>query len=1060
MAVDAAQLELADLGHKRTYEKNETSFEKEHLYEMFPNRMRLLSVLGGVEGVADELGADTVSGLSRDEIEGRRERWGSNERRVRPQTLLHYTIAAMTDFSLILLILVAVVSVSLGVSINEFAADTGGAGYVEGVSILAAVFIIVSFTVANEYTKDLRFSRLSSRMQNQQVVLKRAEAAERMEMNASEVVVGDVMFVFRGSIVPADGLLLGDPCKVNELHVTGDADDVRKSAADPFIMAGSHVTEGFARVLVTGVGDFTYLAIKAKKHHDLKGSPGEESLTPLQLSLAKLAKNVGKLGFAVSIVLFFVLAGKYLITKVVKADEVTNEAIERMTEYALVALTLIVVSVPEGLPFSVTLAIAFSVNRMVEENNMCRTLGAIETMGRASEVLIDLTGAVTMNRMVVDQLFVGGEQYAIPDVDSFDYGRVESRLRRATPGSSGKRSEATESLLAKVLHAMFINSTARLLAPNEGVLEEDDDDVVEGDDGVLRKYFGNETEISLLKFGSALSQRYGSFRQMRDQYRPHRVALFPFDPVHKWTAVLIRVDAPLDPSFFDVGNRSSASSDSSDEGRKPLKGDEAYRLYVKGAAEVLLGYCTHIVDGSGEVRDITDFQDKLRKVIAAWTRAGRRVITLAYKDIGYRPPCDVTDEDVSDMVCLGVVGIRDSIIPTVKNNIRKAQSAGVKVRLVTGENLERAITLARRVNIYNPEYHEAMATEQYNSLTNDEMKAYLPNLTILARATPDDKERLIKQLQTDADAIVAVTGGNLSDRRSLIAADVGFAMGQSGTGVARGVADIILLSDNFGSVVTTIKWGRNVFYSVRKFLQFQLTCNIVTVVIVIVGSVVNSRGESPISPVSLLWVNLIMDTLAAIALSSDPPAPSLLRRTKPVSSKESVITRVMMMHILGQAAYQILMLLLVLFIGPAFYSVDRYDRKHFTILFTGHVLMSLCNFFNVRSVFQQHNVVSGLERNYFFWAVFLGSGGIQAVIVTLGGSWTKTEPIGPLQWVSCLVMGAGSLIVGAWLRGIPVKGVLLESKDIHDSAKERAEWRLTLTRRPMAEKVRIAFRVG
>merc|ERR1711916_388233 len=228
----------------------------------------------------------------------------------------------------------------------------------------------------------------------------------------------------------------------------------------------------------------------------------------------------------------------------------------------------------------------------------------------------------------------------------------------------------------------------------------------------------------------------------------------------------------------------------------------------------------------------------------------------------------------------------------------------------------------------------------------------------------------------------------------------------------------------------------------------------------IVGSVVNSRGESPISPVSLLWVNLIMDTLAAIALSSDPPSPSLLRRTKPVSNRENVITRGMLMHILVQAAYQILMLLLVLFIGPSFYSVERYDRKHFTILFTSHVFMSLFNFFNVRSVFQQHNIVSGLERNYFFWAVFLGSGGIQALIVLLGGSWTKTEPIGPLQWVSCLVMGAGSLIVGAWLRGIPVKGVLLESKDIHDSAKERAEWRLTLTRRPMAEKVRIAFRVG
>ena len=322
MAVDAAQLELAELGQKRTYVRTETSFEKEELVAMFPNKMRLLSVLGGVEGVVEELEANTEDGLPADEIEGRRERWGSNERRVRPQTLLHYTIAAVTDFSLIMLILVAAVSVSLGVSINEFAADTGGAGYVEGVSILAAVGIIVSFTVANEYTKDLRFSRLSSRMQNEQVVLKRAEAVERMEMNASEVVVGDLMYVFRGSIVPADGLLVGDPCKVNELNVTGDADDVRKSAADPFIMAGSHVTEGFARVVVTGVGDFTYLALKAKKHHDIKGSPGEESLTPLQVSLAKLAKNVGKLGFAVSVVLFFVLAGKYLITKVVKGDEV------------------------------------------------------------------------------------------------------------------------------------------------------------------------------------------------------------------------------------------------------------------------------------------------------------------------------------------------------------------------------------------------------------------------------------------------------------------------------------------------------------------------------------------------------------------------------------------------------------------------------------------------------------------------------------------------------------------------------------------------------------------
>ncbi|KNC49800.1 plasma membrane calcium ATPase [Thecamonas trahens ATCC 50062] len=1035
--VDAGALEAEALRgeDKVKYEVNEQSYERDGLSKLFPNRLQLLSVLGGQEGVLEELDVDAAQGIDEAELEARGLRWGFNATHIAKRSFVHFMLSAANDFTLIMLIITAFLSLSLGVSISEFAADTGGAGYVEGTSILIAVTIIIIFTAINENYKDHQFAELAAALQNEEVTVLRASSLDIQQVPANDLVVGDIVHVFRGAVVPADGLLLGDPCKMNELEVTGEADDVRKSYShDPFIMRGSHVAEGRVVMVVVAVGDSTYLA--RKRARDARRSVDEH--TSLQNKLANLGKQVGKLGLAIAVVLVSVLSAKYLITRVVKGDSIDNEAIERMTEYILTGLTLTVVSVPEGLPFSVTLAIAFSIIRMVGEHNMVRNLSSVETMGRCSEVVIDLTGAVTVNHMILDQGYIAGKQFAIADYQDYDF----SSLARPWGQLSLEPDEdaMADSVLGLLQHSLFLNSRAAIIAPDIDILAEDDDDLIVGADGVTRKYYGNETEISLLKFGTALSSKFGTYEELRHAYHGHTVATFPFDPVAKWSAVLLRLDAPLS-SAFRTGRPSlfSDSRSSDSYGHASLRGDERYRLYVKGAAELLLGFCTRIVDENGEVVNIVPFQHKLRKMIKAWTHAGRRVLTLAYKDIGFRPPPDVADADVTEMVCLGIVGISDSLLPSVRGEIRAAQQAGVMVRLVTGESLPRAITLARKISIYNPEYHLAMDSFEYNKMTNDELKSMVPTLTILARATPDDKLRIISQLQSDFGAVVAVTGGDLADRRSLIAADVGFAMGVSGSGVAREAADIVLLSDDFGSIVNTIRWGRNVFSSIRKFLQFQFTCNVVTVLITIIGSVTNSRGEPPISPVGLLWVNLIMDTFAAIALASDSPSPDLLRKTKPVSSSENVVTRVMMMHIFGQAAYQLLMLLLVLFIGPAFFTVERYRRKHFTLVFNAHVMMTLFNFFNVRSVFQQQNVVSGLGRNYYFWAVLLFSGAVQGAIVTIGGSWTKTEPLGPLQWASCLVLGAGTLLVGAFLRTIPTRGILLESKDIHDSPKDRAE---------------------
>lgn len=572
----------------------------------------------------------------------------------------------------------------------------------------------------------------------------------------------------------------------------------------------------------------------------------------------------------------------------------------------ITAITVVVVAVPEGLPLAVTLALAFATTRMLKDHNLVRVLQACETMGNATTVCSDKTGTLTQNKMTVVAGTVG---------TSLEFG---SKPAAATSGDDPPPEKQPQDVSV----TRFINS---LSEPIKDLLFQSiiqNSTAFEGDEDGIATFIGSKTETALLMFAR---NHMGLVSLDHERSNATVVQMIPFDSGRKCMGVVVKL------------------------------ADDQFRLMVKGASEIMLARCSYIATLDGFEDKLTgDVKRTVSSVISTYASRSLRTIGIIYRDFASWPPHGARtlqddpsqaefDDVFDDMVWLSVVGIQDPLRPGVREAVAQCQKAGVFVRMVTGDNVLTAQAIAEECGIYNPG-GLIMEGPKFRQLDQAEMDSRIPRLQVLARSSPEDKRILVRRLK-ELGETVAVTGDGTNDGPALKMADVGFSMGIAGTEVAKEASAIILMDDNFSSIVKALMWGRAVNDAVKKFLQFQLTVNITAVLLTFVSAVASSDETSVLSAVQLLWVNLIMDTFAALALATDPPAPSILDR-KPDPKSAPLITINMWKMILGQAIFQLAVTFTLNFAGHEILGYTRDDNGDLalkSLVFNTFVWMQIFN---------------------------------------------------------------------------------------------------------------------
>uniref|UniRef100_A0A671KGD0 Calcium-transporting ATPase n=1 Tax=Sinocyclocheilus anshuiensis TaxID=1608454 RepID=A0A671KGD0_9TELE len=677
-----------------------------------------------------------------------------------------------------------------------------------------------------------------------------------------------------------------------------------------------------------------------------KANVSKKEKSVLQGKLTKLAVQIGKAGLVMSaitviiLVLYFAI-DNFVLLKRPWLPECTPIYIQYFVKFFIIGVTVLVVAVPEGLPLAVTISLAYSVKKMMKDNNLVRHLDACETMGNATAICSDKTGTLTTNRMTAVQCYVGDVHYKeIPDPSSIPPKTLEI-----------------------LVNAISLNSayTTKILPPDK--------------EGGLPKQVGNKTECGLLGLVLDLKRDYQTIRNQIPEEKLYKV--YTFNSVRKSMSTVIKLP------------------------------DGSFRMYSKGASEIVLKKCSVILNETGEPRVFRprDRDEMVKKVIEPMACNGLRTICVAYRDFPADPEPNWEDENniLTELTAICVVGIEDPVRPEVPDAILKCQRAGITVRMVTGDNINTARAIAIKCGIIHPgedflcidgkEFNRRIRNEK-GEVEQERIDKVWPKLRVLARSSPTDKHTLVKGIidstLVDQRQVVAVTGDGTNDGPALKKADVGFAMGIAGTDVAKEASDIILTDDNFSSIVKAVMWGRNVYDSISKFLQFQLTVNVVAVIVAFTGACITQ--DSPLKAVQMLWVNLIMDTFASLALATEPPNEALLMR-KPYGRNKPLISSTMTKNILGHGVYQLIIIFTLLFVGEQIFDIDSGRNaplhsppsEHYTIIFNTFVMMQLFNEINARKIHGERNVFDGIFRNPIFCSIVLGTFAIQIVIVQFGG---------------------------------------------------------------------------
>mmetsp|Transcript_31673 Transcript_31673/g.77666 ORF Transcript_31673/g.77666 Transcript_31673/m.77666 type:complete len:1129 (-) Transcript_31673:386-3772(-) len=1042
-----------------------------------------LEKFGGYDGICEKLQTSVNGGIQQSEVQARQEAFGRNYVEQAPLTpFLVFCLEALKDPTLIFLCFASLVSIIIGTAFEP----PECLGWLDGMAIMCAVAVVVFVGAAQESAKERQFRDLTDKAGDDLVNLIRGGVQVRVSNR--EVVVGDVLVLSTGDIIVADGLvferntlkifegaLTGESHAISkgnyefkekghfsvppdldlqQMNVPGDTPEARAAKYEPtpdktpLVFKGTEVQDGEGKMLVIAVGLNTYEQILME---DKGGGDDDDEggRSILQVKLDDMTIMITKIGacFGIGIIIILFIRFAVLFSTKACCKEEWDNAVHnsQWITFLITGITIFVVAVPEGLPLAVTIALAFSVKKMMTDMNMVKTSSACETMGSATTICSDKTGTLTTGKMSVVKMMVCGKVVADPKATTEEL-----------PGSVGQ-------LLAR---AMVINTSFK-------------SDVELDDAGEVKKYAGNDTECAMLYIADRMLTKAGDSKG----YCGVREAN-PIDDENRVTL-----------SFSSDRKRMSTLV-------KDKEAEGGLRLFTKGASEIVLGLCSRALNEDMSTRPIDDATiEMINRCIGEFADQGLRTLTIAYRDMSAVPEDRESMEN--DLVLIGLIGLEDPVRAEVPDAVATCQAAGIVVRMVTGDNPRTAAAIARKCGILTDELFKASefcvmtgidfrerVVNADETINQKEFDKIWPHLRVLARSSPLDKLTLVTGIQNSrvtTPQTVAVTGDGTNDAPALKRADVGFAMGQTGTQVAQNAADIIVMDDNFASIVMAVKWGRCVYDNICKFLQFQLTVNLTACAIAVVGASILT--ESPLNVIQLLWVNMIMDSFASVALATEDPRPDLLTRA-PYPRDQPLLSQRMIRSLVGHACYQMLLLFVIIFavgdvcapnpldldtclVGGKVYkdnwgilrsgrpvSFDQqyytYDEtciapfddtnpktftfnetsgnmekvpnrpehycsqehassglpsRHFTILFTTFVLMQLFNQINARKIHGEQNVFVGILENKYFLVIMGMEFFMQMLMVETPGvnlaMGCKGLTFG--EWVLCLVLGASEL---------------------------------------------------
>ena len=794
--------------------------------------------------------------------------------------------------------------------------------FMETIGIFVAVFLATTVGFYFERDAAKKFNLLTALSEEQPVKVRRN--GKVMEIPRHDVVVGDVVLVEVGDEVPADGeLIVCNDLQINESALTGEpvAEKSLEGGGDGayprnVILRSTMVMNGRGEFVVTAVGDATEIGKVAKK------STEQTSVeTPLHMQLDKLAKMISKVGSVVSVAAFFIFLIHDILTNPAWGGKDYFYMAEIVLKYFMMAVTLIVMAVPEGLPMAITLSLALNMRRMLKSNNLVRKLHACETMGAVTVICTDKTGTLTQNKMQVSALELKQGDEALLDT------------------------------------AIALNSTAEL---NDG------------------KPIGNPTESALLLWLDAQGKDYEELRKQVNVLKQ-----LPFSTERKMMATLAEVDG------------------------------ETY-LFVKGAPEIVMKKC--II----EDRMLRQSAEELDE----WQHKAMRTLAFAYKKIEasiMRTSRTSTAEvvallDANDLQLQAIAAIADPIRPDVPAAVQECRHAGIEVKVVTGDTAATALEIGKQIGVFEDEpenigadgsmtsLDQQMITgEQWEALSDEEAYERAKDIRVMSRARPTDKQRLVAMLQKRGE-VVAVTGDGTNDAPALHYAHVGLSLG-SGTSVAKEASDMTLLDDSFKSIANAVMWGRSLYRNLQRFLFFQLVVNVAALLLVLGGSVIGT--EMPLTVTQILWVNLIMDTFAALALASLPPSHEVMK-DKPRKASDFIINKSIGFGILfcGIVFFLVMFALLVYCERRGKGGVDVHEL---TMFFTTFVMIQFWNLFNAKALMSHHTAFRHFlkDKGMILVLVLVLVG--QWIIVTFGGEMFRTTPLSLHEWL--LIIGSTSVVL-------------------------------------------------
>ncbi|TVU27075.1 hypothetical protein EJB05_29654 [Eragrostis curvula] len=947
--VQKAAIIFSDGAHKKEYQLTEDimnagfSINPDELASITSKHdMKALKMHGGVDGISKKIRSEFDRGISASDLDKRQSIYGINRYAEKPaRSFWSFVWDALQDMTLIILMVCAVLSAVVGLASEGFPK-----GMYDGLGIILSILLVVMVTAISDYRQSLQFKELDN--EKKKIFIHVTRDGSRQKISIYDLVVGDIVHLSIGDQAPADGLFIhGYSLLLDESSLSGESDPVYISKDKPFILAGTKVQDGSAKMLVTAVGMRTEWGRLMSTL-----SEGGEDETPLQVKLNGVATIIGKIGLVFATLTFVVLLVRFLIEKCLTVGLFKWYSTDALTivNYFATAVTIIVVAVPEGLPLAVTLSLAFAMKQLMKEKALVRHLSACETMGSAGTICTDKTGTLTTNHMVVDKIWISEVSKSLADNNSLD----------------GLNSDISSTTLTLLLQGIFENTSAEVVKDKDGT----------------QTVIGTPTERAIVEFGLTLDGHDGEDRTCT------KVKVEPFNSDKKKMAVLVSLP------------------------------NGTYRWFSKGASEIVLEMCDMMVDGDGNSIPISEAQRKnILDTINSFACDALRTLCLAYKEVD-EDFDDNAESPTSGFTLICIFGIKDPVRPGVKDAVKACMSAGIVVRMVTGDNINTAKAIAKECGILTDD-GIAIEGPEFRNKSPEEMRDLIPKIQVMARSLPLDKHTLVTNLRGMFREVVAVTGDGTNDAPALHESDIGLAMGIAGTEVAKESADVIVLDDNFTTIINVARWGRAVYINIQKFVQFQLTVNIVALVINFVSACIT--GSAPLTAVQLLWVNMIMDTLGALALATEPPNDDMMKRP-PVGRGESFITKVMWRNIIGQSLYQLVVLGALMFGGEQLLNIKGADSKSVinTLIFNSFVFCQVFNEINSREM-QKINVFRGMISNWIFLGIIAVTVAFQVVIIEFLGTFASTVPLDWQLWLVSIGLGSISLIVGAILKCIPVE---------------------------------------